>query len=79
MKVDPEKFRLSALPAWFGTASAAYDAGQVTVGAVDASVPSASGRNRAVSFVQAAATLPETRAVSVVGNFPEPTDAQAAS
>ena len=58
---------------------AAYDSKSLSVGAVDAALaPSATGRQRSTSFFQVAGTAPATGLVSVSGNFPQPTAAQAA-
>ena len=80
LKLNPDKFKLSSLPAWLPSAFAAYDSKAVSVGAVDAALaPTASGRNRSSSFFQVAGTAPATGLVSVAGNFPSPTQAQTAA
>lgn len=82
LRLNPEKFRLSSLGARFasafGNAGAAYDPKSLSVGALDATLaPTTSGRNRSTSFFQVTGTAPATKTVSVAGNFPAPSTAQA--
>ena len=91
LKLDPAKFRTSGLSrdsrlasaflpailpsALFPDASAAFDKSALSAGAADVPAGSASGRARAVSFLQVAGILPETGAAVVAGNFPAPSSA----
>lgn len=71
LKLNPDKFKVAALPVFSGEAHAAYDTGQVLVGAADYSAShTAAGRARLSSYFQVAAFNPATKTASVSGTYP---------
>ena len=81
LKMNPEKFKVSALglpggtsgtaakAAGFDRAAAAYDSKLLSVGAAEFNQVQ-NGRTRSVSYFQVAAVSPATGAVTVTGNYP---------
>lgn len=71
LKLNPDKFKITAMPTFVGETYAAYDTGQVLVGAAEyAASYTAAGRPRLSSYFQVAALNPATKVVSVSGNYP---------
>ncbi|MFB0965075.1 MAG: type II secretion system protein [Patescibacteria group bacterium] len=71
LKMNPEKFKVSALDGILEKALAAYDSRYLTVGAMDALAGSTNGgKKRAVSYFQVAGISPASGSVTVSGNYP---------
>lgn len=68
LKLNAEKFKTASANPF--TAFAAYDPKYLVVGAMDATLSSASGKKRSTSYFQVAGISPATGAVSVSGNYP---------
>lgn len=77
LKLNPEKFRVAGLEIF--ESAAAYDAKLLSVGAMDAASAGSNGRKRIVSWTQVVGVSPSTKKAVVAGNFPQPTQSEAAS
>lgn len=70
LKMNPEKFKISASPFVPSALAAGYDSKYLSVGALDVGINVGTSRPRPFSWFQVAGVDPTTKKTSVMGTFP---------